>query len=254
MGNLWNRVIKTIKDGDTVMEIVDARAPFATRSHKLENLIEKLGKNLVIVINKSDLVPEKYVKYSHQKIIETAPCIFVSSRKRRGMLQIRKMINMHRPKGEKDVKVSIVGYPNTGKSSIINLLAGRHAAGVAPIPGHTRGEQWIRISSHVMLFDTPGIIPSEEEFSIIKGLCRPEKMKNVDDSIDTFIKRISDSKYNNLKEIYNISDADIKNGRTLEIIAKARGCLVKGGRPDLQRVARTVISDWNSGKIQAFIG
>ncbi|MCK5235075.1 MAG: GTP-binding protein, partial [Candidatus Aenigmarchaeota archaeon] len=98
MGINWNCVIHTIKSSDLVLEIVDARVPFSTRSEKLEKVIEKLGKSLVIVMNKRDLAPENLVVESHKKIMESVPCIYVSSKERRDIPHLRKMMNEHTPK------------------------------------------------------------------------------------------------------------------------------------------------------------
>ncbi|MCK5234826.1 MAG: 50S ribosome-binding GTPase [Candidatus Aenigmarchaeota archaeon] len=252
MGINWNCVIHTLKSSDLVLEIVDARAPFSTRSEKLEKVIEKLGKSLVIVMNKRDLAPENLVEESHKKILESVPCIFVSAKERRDIPHLRKMINVHTPKSD-NIRVCVVGYPNTGKSSIINVLAGKHVAGVAPVPGHTRGEQWVRISSKVMLLDTPGVIPWDEDISIEKGFGRPDKMKDIEDSVEDFIERLAKAKYSNIKELYGLSDEDLASGDVVGILAEKRGLLIKGGRPDLKRVSQRVVLDWNTGKIHAFV-
>lgn len=250
---LWNRVIKSVRCSSVVMEVVDARAPFMTRSLKLEKIIEKLGRKLVIVINKSDLAPEKYVSEAHEKIRKEYPCVHVSAKDRLSSSHLRKMISMFRPPDADDVKVCIVGYPNTGKSSIINLLAGKHVSGVAPVPGHTRGEQWIRISSSIMLYDTPGVVPIDDELDILKGFGRPEKMKNIEDDVEDFIKTVVGSKYSNISELYGLSDEEISCGDVLGVIARKRGLLMKGGVPDLKRAAQRVVNDWNTGKIRAFV-
>ena len=211
-----------------------------------------MGKSLVIVINKRDLAPEKFVVEAHKKIMETVPCIFVSAKERRDMPHLRKMMNVHSPKKD-NIRVCVVGYPNTGKSSIINVLAGKHVAGVAPVPGHTRGEQWIRISSTIMLLDTPGVIPWDDEISIEKGFGRPDKMKDIEDSVEEFIERLTKAKYSNIKELYGLSDEDLASGDVVGMLAEKRGLLIKGGRPDLKRISQRVVQDWNTGKIHAFV-
>lgn len=246
-------MMHAVKSSDVVLEVVDARAPLSTRSEKLEKLVEKMGKELVVIINKIDISDEKLVGEAHKEIMKTKPCIFISARQKQGISHIKKMINMHAPKNKGNIKVSVAGYPNTGKSSVINYLSGRHAAGVAPVPGHTRGEQWIRVNSQIMLLDTPGVVPFGENIDITQGFGRPEKMKHIEDSTDEFIKTVAAAKYNNIKELYKLTDEDLAREDIISVIAKKRGLVIKGGKPDLKRAAQTIILDWNTGKIRAFV-
>jgi len=246
-------MMHAIKTSDVVLEVVDARAPFSTRSEKLEKLIFQMDKKLIIIINKSDLADEALVEAAHNEIMKTIPCIYVSAREKEGITHIKKMINMNRPKDKKQVRVSVAGYPNTGKSSIINYISGRHAAGVAPVPGHTRGEQWIKVNASIMLLDTPGVVPFGENIEITQGFGRPEKMKNIEDSTEEFINSVASSKYNNIQELYKLTDEELASGDILTVIAKKRGFLIKGGKVDIKRVAQQVIIDWNTGKIKAYV-
>ena len=61
--------------------------------------------------------------------------------------------------GEEKFKVGVLGYPNTGKSSIINALKGRASAPTSPVSGYTKGMQWIRASKRMYLLDPPGVFP-----------------------------------------------------------------------------------------------
>ena len=246
-------MMHAVKSSDVVLEVVDARAPLSTRSEKLEKLVAKMGKELVVIINKCDISDEALVAEAHKEILKTKPCIYVSAREKQGISHIKKMINMYAPKNKGNIKVSVAGYPNTGKSSIINYLSGRHAAGVAPVPGHTRGEQWIKVNSQIMLLDTPGVVPFGENIEITQGFGRPEKMKNIEDSTEEFIKSVAAAKYNNIKELYKLTDEDLASDELLELIAKRRGFVIKGGRVDVKRAAQKIILDWNTGKIKAYV-
>ncbi len=253
MKGFWNITIANMKKADIVIEVVDARAISATRSRKLERLATRLGKKLMIVINKRDLAPSRLLEEEHERIKQEIPCIFISTRERQGMSHMRKMISMMRPKDRKDAKVCIIGYPNTGKSSLINILTGKHAAPTAPVPGKTRGEQWIRMSQNTMLYDTPGVIPMGEDTSIINGFSIPEKVRDPEDKAEMLLDMVFNSRYSNLEDIYGITKQDIDSGMALEKIALLRGCIKKGGKADLKRAAKNIIVDWNAGKIKAFI-
>ncbi|MCK5593806.1 MAG: hypothetical protein KAI18_01040, partial [Candidatus Aenigmarchaeota archaeon] len=88
---------------------------------------------------------------------------------------------------------------------------------------------------------------------ITQGFGRPEKMKNIEDSTEEFIKSVAAAKYNNIKELYKLTDEDLASEELLELIAKRRGFVIKGGRVDVKRAAQKIILDWNTGKIKAYV-
>ncbi len=253
MSKLWNIVIGVINTSDLIIEVVDARVPFETRSSKLENLCKKLGKKVFIVLNKSDLVPKSFLLDVKRKLKEEGFNVFFTSYvERTGVPFLKKAI--YREIDKDEIKVSFVGYPNSGKSSLINLLTRRQSAKSSSQPGYTKGEQWIRLRKDkergsILLLDTPGVIPVEEKYSILKGNIRVEKSDNLEYLVIEFLDLIL-KKENNLSEVYGI---DSKNGgEFLEKLAEKFNLKRKKGVLDLERASRRIIADWNSGKISAW--
>ena len=122
----WRRVRNILEMSDLVLEVIDARDPMETRNRKLEDLLGKLGKPLVIVINKADLIPLEVLKEWKEYLEREYPTVFISAKNRLGTRKLIVSIKKYAPR--LPVRVSVVGYPNVGKSTIINYLKGRHVA------------------------------------------------------------------------------------------------------------------------------
>ena len=150
MSNYWRLVNKVIDSASILLEILDARNVDETRNKEIENKVAKSGKVLIYVINKCDLVEKDDV----EKISKTLhPCVFVSAKEMLGTRLLRQEIMKNAPKDK--FSVGVLGYPNTGKSSIINALKGRASAPTSPVSGYTKGIQLIKITQRMYLIDTP---------------------------------------------------------------------------------------------------
>lgn len=245
----WDLVLESIKKSDFVIEVVDARCPKITRSGKFEKfVVEKLKKPLVIIINKSDLVPIEFAEKTRNEFSKEFPTCFVSVTKREGMEFLKTVLGKISP--NKDSVAVVVGYPNVGKSSIINFLAKRRSTSVSSIPGHTKKSQIVRVTEKLKILDVPGILPPDEKFSALTSSLRPEKSKQiVKDALD-LLEMMEKSEGNNFMDIYGIK-LDLNN-EIFEEIAIKRNYKIQGNIPDIERAARTVLYDWNSGKLTAW--
>ncbi|KUO93645.1 MAG: GTP-binding protein, partial [Vulcanisaeta sp. CIS_19] len=185
----WRRVRSVLEMSDLVLEVIDARDPVETRNRRLEDLVNRLGKSLMIVINKADLVPMEVLKEWRRFLERDYPTVFISARDRLGTRKL--IVNIKRYAPRLPVRVSVVGYPNVGKSTIINYLKGRHVAETSPVPGWTIGEQIVRAKQWLVVIDTPGVVPVEEvkdeALLVIKGAIDPSKL---DDPVVPAIKLI----------------------------------------------------------------
>ncbi len=239
----------TVKESDVVLEVVDARCPKETRSEKLEKLVKEFGKQLVIVVAKADLVQKSFAQRVKKEFSKDAPTVFIDSPRKRGTNFVRQQIMRFAPE-KKDVRVCVVGFPNTGKSTMINAIKGKKSASTAPVPGHTKGVQWVRVSSRIFMTDTPGIIPFGEEMTAAKGFIKPEKLKDPEPAALVLLEKIFSAGNGNIQELYGVSstDAEVALGE----LAIKRKTLKKGGALDVERVARKVIQDWNAGKLRAW--
>ncbi len=257
-------VSKIVDTSDIVLEILDARFPTQTRNLDLELQIRQQKKKIIYVLNKSDLTtPEKINK------IKISPKISISCKNREKIKDLRDLIKRvaktiekietRTLKGEKIVetdekriKVGVIGYPNTGKSSILNLLAGKKAAGVGSDAGFTKGVQKIRLSENIVLLDTPGVIP-EDQYSTTKkekiathtlfGGKSYTQVKEPDMVVQDLMQKFP----NILQEHYKLKAEDSEN--LIEQLGKIKGFLKKGGKVNEDKTSRFILKQWQLGEI-----
>lgn len=153
----------------------------------------------------------------------------------------------------KQISVGFIGYPNTGKSSIINTLRKKKVCQVAPIPGETKVWQYITLMKKIFLIDCPGIVPpsakDSEEDILLRGVVRVENVSNAEQYIPSVLARCQ---VKHLERTYEISGW--KNATDfLQMLARKQGRLLKGGEPDESGVAKQVLTDFNRGKIPWFV-
>lgn len=149
--------------------------------------------------------------------------------------------------------MGFIGYPNTGKSSIINTLKAKKVCSVAPIAGETKVWQYITLMKRIYLIDCPGVVPpnvdDDEVDIILKGSVRVENIPNPDDTIPTILSRV---RHEYIKRTYGIRDwkdpVDF-----LEQLSRKTGKLLKRGEPDLHNVAVMVLNDWLRGRIPYYV-
>ena len=254
MNNPWRIVDRVIYESDILLEVIDARMPNLTRNEKLENKIRQKRKFLILVINKSDLITRK-MRMDFLRNFESRDVIFVSCKDRVGIPTLKGMIFdlAKRIRYRDYVRVGVIGYPNTGKSSVINALVGfKEVARTSPIAGFTTGIQWVRGKGKIMFLDTPGVIPSDEKDEAEQALMAiidPNKLADPDMAAMRIIQLFLDYNKSNLEKFY---DVKIETGDTFEIlleIGKRKNFLRKGGKIDEVRTAMAVIRDWQRGKL-----
>ena len=257
--SFWNVVNEVIKKADILLEVLDGRMIEQTRNIEIEDKIKSSGKPLIYVINKCDLVEKEEMEKIKRKL---RPSVFVSATQRLGstmlLHEILKQSNMvdvaKRSKkktygaGKKQsVYVGVLGYPNTGKSSVINVLAGRSKAKTSPISGFTKGKQFIKLKQGVYLIDTPGVLPYKESDETKQSIIAAKdqtKLKEPDLAVLQIIKSFPGV----IESHYGVKTR--KNPeKILESIAIKFNRLKRGGEPDIQVMARKILQDWQAGKI-----
>lgn len=160
---------------------------------------------------------------------------------------LRQFSSLHSDR--KQVSVGFIGYPNTGKSSIINTLRKKKVCTVAPIPGETKVWQYITLMKRIYLIDCPGVVPpnanDSEEDILLRGVCRVENVENPEQYIPAVLRRVQPR---HLERTYGIKHQE-DYLEWLALLARQGGRLLKGGEADLDGVAKMVINDFLRGKI-----
>ncbi len=242
------QVLDVIRISDIVLETVDARFIKESRIPELENLIKEQGKMLIHVVTKVDLVNLNDLRIS-EVVQDLSYPSFVSTTKKIGMKDLRERIHIlaKKMKGHAQVHIGVVGYPNTGKSSVISLLARRAAAPVSSHSGFTKHIRWIRFAKGIQLLDAPGVIQGKENLFVgnldlkkhaLMGVHVPETVRNPQLIVVEFMRRHPE----NLEKYYSINAAGDP-----EILLESLGIkwkmLKKKGIIDIDRVARRVLKD-----------
>ena len=250
---------ENLKLVDIVAEIIDARAPLASRNPDFESLFRRKGR--IVLLNKADLAdPEKnkqWVTY-YEKLGIRAVCI-ASTGNSGKRLALSLMEQSAREKTEKmlekgirkTVRVMVVGIPNVGKSTFINRIAGESRAKTGDRPGVTKGKQWVKAGEYLELMDSPGLLwPKLENEKMAQHLAY---LGSVNDEI-LDIEALAEGLLQELMLSYPAAVTErypkISEGETrLEGVARSRGFLLRGGLTDTERAARIVLDEFRGGKL-----
>lgn len=251
---------------DVVIEVLDARIPYASRNPDIDRLSQ--GKGRVVILNKADLAErsatEAWIRYFAEKSI---PAVALDARKsgissslspaiREASAPVREKLRRRGMK-ERPMRVLIAGIPNVGKSTLINSFAGKAIAKTGNKPGVTKGKQWIRISKEAELLDTPGLLwPRFEDPAVGEHLAMIGAMS--DDVVDTetlavtVLELLAGRRADALRERYALTGASEETDRidpddAFTAIARARGCLRKGGEADTEKAAAILIDEFRKG-------
>ncbi|XP_044266864.1 nucleolar GTP-binding protein 2 [Tribolium madens] len=255
---IWNELYKVVDSSDVLLQVLDARDPMGTRSPYLEKYLktEKPHKHLIFILNKVDLVPtwvtQRWVAILSKEYPTIAFHASIMHPFGKGALinLLRQFAKLHIDK--KQISVGFIGYPNVGKSSIINTLRSKKVCKVAPIAGETKVWQYITLMRRIYLIDCPGVVyPSAETDTekVLKGVVRVELVNNPEDYIDAVLERVR-KEY--LVKTYKIEDWTSATD-FLEKLAHRSGKLLKKGEPDIGIVARMVLNDWQRGKLPFYV-
>lgn len=152
----------------------------------------------------------------------------------------------------KQISVGLIGYPNVGKSSIVNTLRNKPVCTVAPIAGETKVWQYITLMKRIYLIDCPGIVPPNQQDSdeelLLRGSVRVENVEWPAQYVEAVLRRVQPKHLQRTYEVTGYTDST----SFLELLCRKMGRLLKGGEPDLDAVARIVLNDWIRGKIPWF--
>lgn len=255
---IWGELYKVIDSSDVVIQVLDARDPQGTRCHHLEKHLKEhcKHKHMILLLNKCDLTPPWVTKGWLRVLSREYPTLafHASINKSYGKNSLLSVLRQFsRLKSDKQaISVGFVGYPNVGKSSVINTLRTKNVCKVAPIPGETKVWQYITLTKKIFLIDCPGVVygSSDTETDIVlKGVVRVTNLHDATEHIGEVLNRV---KKEHLERAYKIKEWVDEYDFLLQL-CKLSGKLLRGGEPDLTTAAKMVLHDWQRGKIPFFV-
>ena len=257
------QMAEALKLIDLVVEIVDARAPLATRNPELrQNLASK---PFLIVANKADLSsPSANHQWEAWAQSQGIRIHFLDSRRKANVTSLLKLwrqivLDERAARGAtrpllRPVRILIAGVPNVGKSTLVNHLCDRSRAQVGPKPGVTRSNQWIPLQEGIELLDTPGILwpriqeKKHELLLALLGIFKDELIPQ--ELLASFLAwKLEDIDYPMKWETLGLPSAPETEEQLLQAIAKKRNFIKAGAQPDTERAAISFIKDFRDGKL-----
>ncbi len=262
MAKTRRMLVDNLKMIDVVVEVIDARAPLASRNPDFDDLFA--GKARVVLLNKSDLADgnstKRWILFYNRRGIEASGVSATGGSAKKIVTALiekaaKPRVDAMKAKGvNKVVRCMIVGIPNVGKSTLINRMAGESRAEVGDRPGVTRGKQWVRISPYLELMDTPGMLwPKLEDQELAKhlaflGSIKDEIMDSEDLATDLLV-LLQQMVPAPLTERFGKLAADTPKENLLDAVCRSRGFLLRGGELDTERASHVALDEFRAGKI-----
>ncbi|KAL6111344.1 gnl3l [Pungitius sinensis] len=272
---------KVVEASDVILEVLDARDPLGCRCPQVEQAVIQSGTNkkIVLVLNKIDLVSkeivEKWIKFLRNEFPTVA---FKASTQQQNKNLKRSNVPVTQATTELlstsacigadclmkllgnycrnlDIKtaitVGVVGFPNVGKSSLINSLKRARACNVGATPGVTKCLQQVHLDKHIKLLDCPGIVmatSTTDAAMILRNCVKIEQLVDPLGPVEAILRRCNKAE---IMEHYRVTDFHTAL-EFLAMLARRQGKLRKGGLPDTDKAAKSVLMDWTGGRISYF--
>ncbi|KAF8789387.1 Guanine nucleotide-binding protein-like 3 [Argiope bruennichi] len=268
-----------VENSDIILEVLDARDPLGSRCPQIEELVVSSGKKLVLVLNKIDLIPRQNLNDWLTYLRKSLPTVAFKastqsqntnlSRSKIPAVKLNESLQSSSPcfgasflmkilgnycrnqNIQTFIKVGVVGFPNVGKSSVINSLKRCRACNVGSTPGLTKAVQEISLDKHIKILDSPGVVLAKNDSSgnlALRNAVKVETLKDVITPAEEIIKRAN---HQQLCLHYTIPEFS-SSQELFCLLAKRMGKYKKGGIPNEEEGARRLINDWNRGVIKYY--
>ncbi len=262
MAKARRQMLEKIKSVDAVLQVLDSRIPYSSANPDFDEMFQ--NKVRITVLNKSDLadnkVTKRWIEYYKSKGNYTISINATNKGEKKKLINfiVRSLsdkIEKSRKRGyKKTLRLMVVGVPNCGKSTIINMLAPKASAKTSNKPGVTRGQQAVRINEDIELVDTPGVLwPKFEDEKVGLHLAATGGIKDdILDKYDLTTRFISVTKQrypNALSDRFKVETDGKEPDVIIKDISKKRGLLLSGGRVDVERGCMMILTEFRAAKL-----
>lgn len=248
---------------DCFVYVVDARCPQSCINPEFVKVVK--GKPIIFALNKSDLVEKSDIEQSKQYFNSLGhECVSLNatvSGNAKVIISAIKKVFAERLKSNKEkgvnfvLRAMVLGVPNSGKSTIVNNLCNKGRAVTGNKAGVTRSKLWVKVDGNIEFMDTPGVLlPNFDNEDFAYNLAFVGSVKddvlNIIDVSHKLINRLISIDKNILTTKYSVTIEDnTRDFEVLEQIGKKRGCMIKGGEVDLERVSKILLTEFRAGKL-----
>ncbi len=248
---------------DCFLYVLDARCPLSCINPEFVRVVG--GKPIIFILNKSDLVEKTSIEQFKSYLISLGhSCVALNATiSGNAKVIISAIKNILRDRIAKNqarnvnfiFRAMVLGIPNSGKSTIVNNLCGKGRAVTGNRAGVTRNKQWVKADPFIEVMDTPGVLlpnfdDEDKAYNLaITGAVKDEVLYMPDIAL-RLISKLNTINMHLLSSKYNVDyDENTPHIDILNAIAKKRGCIIKGGEIDLERVSKLLIMDFRNGKL-----
>jgi ribosome biogenesis GTPase A len=246
-----------LPDVDLVIELLDARLPASSQNPAIGKL--RHNKPCIKILSKSDLADPKATlhwqeHFEQDASVKTLQTTLDQNDKAQRLIRLCRALVPSKVKANLNMLVMVAGVPNVGKSTLINALAGRKAAKTGNEPAITKGQQRIKLAEGIVLLDTPGLLwPKIENENSGYRLAASGAIKDTAMAIEDVAFYLADYLIKHyptvLKDRYDLASVPDTEIEFFEQMGERRGCLVAGGRVDLEKASAILVNEFRAGML-----
>jgi ribosome biogenesis GTPase A len=261
MASARKKAAETMEFIDVVIEVLDARLPEASCNPLIRELRLHRQRPCLKILNKADLadpvVTQAWLNfYNKQAGVKAVALSCKNAGDAARVPSLCQPLAPHRDSTFKPLRMMIMGIPNVGKSTLMNMLLKRRVANVGDEPAVTKSQQCHQLNDHMTLTDSPGLlwpkIESPQDGLKLATIHAIGRNATIDEEVAEYLATTLLTRYPGLLAArYGVAEEGLDGVAVIEAIAKKRGCLLKGrgGEPDLEKAAMILLTEYRSGKL-----
>jgi ribosome biogenesis GTPase A len=261
MNSARRKAAETMEFTDVVIEVLDARLPGASCNPLITELRLHRQRPCLKILNKADLADPEITKawLDYYNKLAGVRAVALSCNNASDAARVPNLcqpLAPHRDNTHKPLRMMIMGIPNVGKSTLMNMLLKRRVANVGDEPAVTKSQQCHKLNDHMTLTDSPGLlwpkIEKPEDGLMLATIHAIGRNAVIEEDVAEFLAATLLARYPGLLAArYGLAEEGLDGVDVIEAVAKKRGCLLKGrgGELDLEKAAMILLTEYRSGKL-----